>query len=73
MDGFKKIYEKQVVHRDLKLANILVHFPNDNLWPRQIKNLEERKAFQKERLKAVNLEESGMCIKIADLGFAREL
>lgn len=28
--GFKKIYEQQVMHRDLKLANILVHFPDND-------------------------------------------
>lgn len=25
--GFQEIYKQQVMHRDLKLANILVHFP----------------------------------------------
>ena len=26
--GFKHLYEHQVVHRDLKLDNLLIHFPN---------------------------------------------
>jgi serine/threonine protein kinase len=30
--GFKHLYEHQVIHRDLKLDNLLIHFPNrDNL------------------------------------------
>ena len=29
--GFKEIYKMQVMHRDLKLANILVHFPNEDM------------------------------------------
>lgn len=27
VSGFKEIYKQKVMHRDLKLANILVHFP----------------------------------------------
>jgi serine/threonine protein kinase len=26
--GFKEIYKQEIMHRDVKLANILVHFPN---------------------------------------------
>ena len=26
VNGFKEIYKQQVMHRDLKLANILIHF-----------------------------------------------
>lgn len=29
--GFKEIYKKQVMHRDLKLANILVHLPKTDM------------------------------------------
>jgi serine/threonine protein kinase len=29
--GFKEIYKQQVMHRDLKLANILVHFPDEDM------------------------------------------
>jgi serine/threonine protein kinase len=28
--GFKEIYKSQVMHRDLKLANIMIHFPKEN-------------------------------------------
>jgi len=28
--GFKEIYKQQVMHRDLKLANILVHFDDES-------------------------------------------
>jgi serine/threonine protein kinase len=50
-----------VIHRDLKLSNILVSFPNqlDNLKPKQIKKL--------------NLLTEELTIKIADLGFSRQV
>lgn len=30
VNGFKEIYKQQVMHRDLKLANILLHFTGEN-------------------------------------------
>ena len=38
--GFKEIYKKQVMHRDLKLANILIHFSDPFV-------LEEMQKFRK--------------------------
>lgn len=29
VNGFKEIYKQQVMHRDVKLANILIHFTGD--------------------------------------------
>ena len=34
--GFKEIYKMQVMHRDLKLANILVHFSGEDLSAKEI-------------------------------------
>ena len=45
MNGFKSLHEKRVVHRDIKLDNILRH----------------------------KTKEGGTILKIADLGFAKEL
>ncbi len=30
--GVQKLHEKGILHRDLKLANVLVHFPEHDLW-----------------------------------------
>jgi len=51
------------MHRDLKLDNILIHFPDrDN-----IKNMTN------EELKSIDLLTEKFVVKIADLGFAREI
>jgi len=55
VEGFKDIYKKSVMHRDVKLANILVHLPLEDLTFRDVKNLEERKALINARLKEINL------------------
>ena len=48
------------MHRDLKLDNILIHFP-------------ERGVLSSDELKTLNLDEEPFEVKIADLGYAREL
>jgi serine/threonine protein kinase len=57
-----------IIHRDLKLQNIMIHFPdlNDSLLAC---SKEEKKRFlQKVDLTQVNFE-----IKIADFGFSKKL
>ena len=54
------LYDVNVMHRDLKLDNILIHFPNKEL-------------LSKEDLKNLDMEAEPFEIKIADLGYAREL
>ena len=57
------MYDVQVMHRDLKLDNILIHFPNrSNFEP-----------LTQKVLKKVDLMNEDFVIKIADLGFAREI
>ena len=51
----------KVVHRDLKLDNILISFPN----------LGEK--LTKEQLKTLDMDKEEFCIKIADLGYSRAL
>ena len=53
------MYQVRVMHRDLKLDNILVHFPN---LPND----------QKLDLMKIDLENEPFIVKIADLGYARE-
>ncbi|CDW75810.1 protein kinase domain containing protein [Stylonychia lemnae] len=72
--GFKEIYKKEVMHRDLKLANILVHFKDPQVQAaEQISNLQERKEQVELILRDIDLINTNFQIKIADLGFAREL
>jgi len=52
-----------VVHRDLKLDNILVHFPG----------LEGKNKIKKKELADLDLETEDFTIKICDLGFSREI
>ena len=58
--GCQALYSVNVMHRDLKLDNILIHFPNFD-------ELEE------EDLQGINLDTEPFEVKIADLGYAREL
>lgn len=52
----------KVLHRDLKLANILIHFPDMTDKADQITT---------EWLKRVDLNKTKFQIKIADLGFSK--
>lgn len=63
------------MHRDLKLANILVHFPGKTQELVGILGQPQKKAHTDELLKNIDLCASKGCfqVKIADLGFAREL
>lgn len=52
VNGFKEIYKQQVMHRDLKLANILVHIPS---LP-----VSKNKDFLNQVLTNIDLVESGI-------------
>lgn len=67
MNGYKSIYEHNVLHRDLKLENILIEFPINNELEKMSK--EEKKQF----LKNVDLSKTPFLVKIADLGIAKQL
>jgi serine/threonine-protein kinase ULK/ATG1 len=73
VSGFKEIYKQQVMHRDLKLANILLHFPNEDFDTRQFKSQTAKIDYMNDRMKTIDLVQSQMQVKIADLGFSREL
>jgi serine/threonine protein kinase len=60
--GCTALYAERIVHRDLKLDNILVHFPR----------FKDRKLKNKD-LKAIDLAKEEFVIKICDLGYSRTL
>lgn len=65
--GFQAINKMNVVHRDLKLANILVNFKNIEM-ERVLKGGLQLKQFKTESNLIGNVD-----VVIADLGFAKEL
>ena len=77
MSGLLAIRDKQVMHRDLKLPNILIHFPLLKIQD----TMKEGQGFDlKEYVKDLDIvggkDGQGAIpfeIKIADLGFARKL
>ena len=58
--GCSALYKVRVMHRDLKLDNILVHFPD------------RHGKITLRDLNAIDLETERFVVKIADLGYARE-
>ena len=50
-----------MIHRDLKLDNVLIHFPDRG------------PEISKEELRSIDLETERFVVKIADLGYARDL
>ena len=54
------MYEIKVMHRDLKLDNILIHFPGYD-------------EPTTEELLSMDLENEPFVVKLADLGYAREM
>lgn len=62
------------MHRDLKLANILVHFPEEDFsFVDTLTNAIDRKMMMTQKLSTLDLTQTKFVVKIADLGFAREL
>jgi serine/threonine protein kinase len=61
------MHKKNIFHRDLKLANILLHFPD---YPELLeKSEDEKKLF----LKSVDLLKEKFSVYIADFGFSKEV
>ena len=59
------------MHRDLKLANILVNFPKYDFGISNISNPIDRNLIMSEKLRTIDLIKTNIQVKIADLGFAR--
>jgi len=67
MEGLKFMHKKNIIHRDIKLENILINFddvPNSYL---------EFNLTFKDLFEQYDLEKDNFTIKIADLGYARDL
>ena len=58
--------QKQIMHRDLKLENIMVHFPGKS---KELLNYS--KDQKKQFYKIVDMDKEDFVIKIADLGFSK--
>ena len=75
------MFESDLVHRDLKLANILLHFPanNDGLVKFKDFEISEMELISMDSkakmslLRRINLTEVDFKIKIADFGFSKFL
>jgi serine/threonine protein kinase len=61
VNGFDDMMSVLVIHRDLKLQNIMLHFPN--------MSKPERNAW----LKKIDLTKINFEVKIADFGFSKKL
>jgi len=52
------LFKLKIIHRDLKLANIFITFPNKNF-------------LENDELKSISLLHETFLIKIGDLGFSK--
>ena len=78
VQGVKALYEKTIVHRDLNIKNVLIHFPELQPNTKELQRQEDRfyrteLAKRLEILMSKPLTEVNFEIKIADLGMARTL
>ena len=62
--GIKDIWELSVIHRDMKLANIVLHFPDNPELLKMSRN--DKKAF----LQSVDFTKVNFQAKIADFGLS---
>ncbi len=68
VSGFFDMMQVLVIHRDLKLQNIMLHFP-DNQEQLMNMNKDEKRRF----LRSVDLLSTRFEVKIADFGFSKKL
>ena len=65
--GVNDMLNQMIIHRDLKLNNVMLHFPDQ--LDLNLKSKEERTHF----LENVDLDATNFEIKIADFGFSKQL
>ena len=66
--GFYDMMVALIIHRDLKLQNIMLHFP-DHIDEIKEMNKEEKRRF----LKDIDMTKTRFEVKIADFGFSKKL
>ena len=69
MTGFNDMMLVLVIHRDLKLQNVMMHFPDHIQELASMQTDFERKEF----IRKIDLETTRFEIKIADFGFSKKL
>lgn len=65
INGCKDFWTQGIIHRDLKLANILIHFPDNP----EVNNSKNRQNF----LSTVDLDATEFVCKIADFGLSTQI
>ena len=68
VNSFDDMISVLIIHRDLKLVNIMLHFPGED-----DKLLQMTKGERRKFLKNVDLDSTNFEIKIADFGFSKKL
>jgi serine/threonine protein kinase len=73
ISAFQELYKRELIHRDLKLANVLIHFPD---FPIEIpeeyqEDMSARLEYLKSFLGQVDLFNNHFEVKLADFGFAK--
>lgn len=68
VNGFNDMMNVLVIHRDLKLQNVMLHFPHESEKLLYM-NKEQRKKFYR----SVDFDRIDFEIKIADFGFSKKL
>ena len=79
ISGLKDLFDFDIVHRDLKLPNVLLHFPSDN--ENNLLNMllqrggsgDGHETRRKEYLSKIDLAQVPFEIRIADFGFSKYL
>ena len=66
--GFNDMMNVLVIHRDLKLQNVMLHFPHESE-----KLLHMSKEQKKKFYRSVDFDKMDFEIKIADFGFSKKL
>jgi len=66
VEGMQDMHNVNIIHRDLKLANILLHFPQEDL-------LALSKDKRMDFIGEADLREVPFEIKITDFGFAKKI
>lgn len=68
VNGFNDMMDVLVIHRDLKLQNIMLHFPNYDKHFFAMSSSNKKQFFREMDLDKLDFE-----IKIADFGFSKKL